>query len=981
VNTNAEVLSLRTEKEVDDNKVFGIGFRTPPADSTGIAHILEHSVLCGSRKYTSKEPFVTLLKGSLQTFLNAMTYPDRTVYPVASRNTKDFYNLVNVYLDAVLFPRAASDDRVLAQEGWHYELESAEDPLVYKGVVYNEMKGVYSQPESLLYRLIQSSLFPNNTYSLDSGGDPNNIPDLTFDDFKSFHSKFYHPSNSRVFFYGDDDESERLRLLDEYFSAVKDNSRDYSAGSAISWQPLSEISLPDVTGHYPVSADATSEEDEGKIYTTRNWVLNDERLSTFDEMSIFVLDHILMGTSASILYKALIDTGLGSDVVGGGYGGELQQATYSVGMKGVKTDEDAEMVHSAIEECLGDVASGSLSENAIAASLNTIEFRVREFNTGGNPKGLLLMLSTMSKWNYGNDPIAALRFEKDLERIKAEASPEFFANIVKTFLLTNKHRVRVDLLPSETMESDMIEAETEKLRVVKDAMSESDIEKVIRETKELQALQAAEDAEEDKATIPRITIEDIERDEQYPLREVERIDGASRLVTHPAVASNGILYVDVCVDMTPLDLERDVPLLPLFADLMTQTGTSKMDRVEFSQYRGMTTGGVGVSMFALPSYDSTNVVPDVDVTAPFLVVRGKSTADRADDLFAILESVLTDANFADRTRVIELLSETVAHDSAAILGSGHAYALNRTNADASVSNYFSEITNGITSFHTAKALLKKARDDEGWKELEAQLLAMRDALLKKRRDGFVISLTGDGEIVNVSKDRVKPFLDRVVKDAGTESIPQTWKRQSVGESNREGFAVPTQINFVGKSAQLYKTGEKVPGAVAVVCNILRTGYLWENIRVMGGAYGAMVRFDRSTGRLSFVSYRDPNLGGTIDVYNSAGEALQDYIASMTQEDLELAVIGTIGGLDKPKSPDAQGFGSLIDMLSGRTKESREVLREEIISVKKEDLLEVARRIKEAFAESSSSNSHIAVVGSRAAFEGEESHRLDAVDLL
>ena len=585
--SGAEVLSLRTQKEVDDNKVFGISFRTPPADSTGVAHILEHSVLCGSRKYTSKEPFVALLKGSLQTFLNAMTYPDRTVYPVASRNTKDFYNLVNVYLDAVLFPRAAHDPRILAQEGWHYELDAPDDPLVYKGVVYNEMKGVYSQPESLLYRLIQQSLFPNTTYAVDSGGDPIAIPDLTFDAFSRFHAEHYHPSNSRVFFYGDDEERARLDIIDEYFSAVA--SRE-SANSTVEWT-AKQTGLAAVQGQYPVSD--SSDPDQGKIYTTTNWIVNDEPMTSFEEMAMAALDHLLLGTSASVLRKTLLDSGLGSDVVGGGFSGELLQGTYSVGMKGVKTAKDAERVHGIMQSCLENL---SLTDNAIAASMNTLEFRIREFNTGGYPKGLLIMLGAMSKWNYGCDPIATLAFEQDLALLKAEASPEFFERLARKRLVDNSHRVRVDLLPSTTLEGKMVEAESAKLRDAKAAMSSLEIDEVIEKTAELRALQSKEDSTEDKATIPRLSLSDIERESKFPLRNVTTLRDGSTLITHPAVASSGILYAEACLDISPLDLEKDVPLLPLFLDMLTQTGTSSMDRVAFQEYIGMSTGGVGASV-------------------------------------------------------------------------------------------------------------------------------------------------------------------------------------------------------------------------------------------------------------------------------------------------------------------------------------------------------------------------------------------------
>ena len=462
--SGAQLLSLTTPD--DTNKCFGITFRTPPSDSTGVPHILEHSVLCGSRKYTTKDPFVQLLQGSLQTFLNAFTYPDRTCYVVASQNTKDFYNLINVYSDAVFHPRAVRDPMVHAQEGWHLELENMEDDLTYKGVVYNEMKGVYSSPDSLLQREAQQSLFPDNTYGVDSGGDPNVIPSLSFEQFVEFHNKFYHPSNARIFFAGEDDVYQRLEIMEEYLRDFDNDDTARKSGpeeSKIQWQTKRFDTPKKIRYPYPVSdksgGGAVEEQEEDTHYTMVNWLMNDRPFTPMEEITVTVLDHLLMGTSSSILRKTLMESGLGDSITGGGLSDELLQATYSVGLKGVKPT-NVDNVEQMILETLEKVAENGFEEDDIASSMNTIEFQMREFNTGSFPKGLSLMLGSMSKWIYDRNPTEALKFEEPLAELKARITKDgskVFQDMIKELLLENSHRTTVEMYPSKTLEGEQLQ--------------------------------------------------------------------------------------------------------------------------------------------------------------------------------------------------------------------------------------------------------------------------------------------------------------------------------------------------------------------------------------------------------------------------------------------------------------------------------------------------------------------------------------------
>ena len=451
--SGAELLSVSTD---DDNKCFGITFRTPPQDSTGVPHILEHSVLCGSRKYKTKDPFVQLLQGSLQTFLNAFTYPDRTCYVVASQNTKDFYNLINVYSDAVFHPRAISDPMVHAQEGWHLELENVEDPLTYKGVVYNEMKGVYSSPDSLLQREAQQSIFPDNAYGVDSGGDPKDIPNLSFEQFAEFHAKYYHPANSRIFFAGDDDVLKRLEIMDEYLGDFED-SPESKPGSKIQWQKKRYTEPVKVRHPYPVSDKGEGGQPDTHL-TMVNWLVNDAPLSPKEEITATVLDHLLMGTTSSILRKTMMESGLGDAITGGGLANELLQGTFSVGLKGVKP-ENVDKVEELVVDTLKKVVEEGFTQDAISASMNTIEFDMREFNTGSFPKGLSLMLGSMREWVYDRNPMDALKFEEPLAELKEsieKGGSKVFTDMIKDLLLENSHRTTVEMYPSKTLEEEQL---------------------------------------------------------------------------------------------------------------------------------------------------------------------------------------------------------------------------------------------------------------------------------------------------------------------------------------------------------------------------------------------------------------------------------------------------------------------------------------------------------------------------------------------
>ncbi|KAL3782823.1 hypothetical protein ACHAW5_000095 [Stephanodiscus triporus] len=975
--SGAELLSLATD---DDNKCFGITFRTPPRDSTGVPHILEHSVLCGSRKYTTKDPFVQLLQGSLQTFLNAFTYPDRTCYVVASQNTKDFYNLINVYSDAVFHPRAVSDPMVHAQEGWHLELEKMDDPLTYKGVVYNEMKGVYSSPDSLLQREAQQSIFPDNAYGVDSGGDPAVIPDLSFEQFAEFHSKYYHPANSRIFFAGDDDVSRRLEIMDEYLSDFED-SPESKPGSIIEWQKKRYVDPVRVRYPYPVS-DKGDEGEPDTHLTMTNWLLNDRPMTATEEITLTVLDHLLTGTTSSILRKTLMESGLGDAITGGGLSDELMQATFSMGLKGVRP-ENVDKVEELVMDTLRKVAEEGFPEDALAASMNTVEFQLREFNTGSFPKGLSLMLGSMSKWVYDRDPTEALKFEEPLAELKASIAGDgskVFQDMIREFLLENTHRTTVEMYPSKSLEEEQLTEEKERLAKIKASLNEEDLQGIIDKTIALKKIQAAEDPPEARATIPSLDLSDLKREvTEYPIRVSENESNTGvTVVRHELGSTSGIVYASMAVDVSGISFE-DVPLLPLLTHIMMETGAGEYDSVALSRRIGMHTGGVSVSSMIVGVNQEGAAEGAVTGGEHFitkLMITGKSTSDKTDELFSIFDLILRDARLDSQAKIIEMLREDKSDKESTIQGSGHSIANARIRSRYSVIGYINEKMSGVSSLDTVKELLDQAKND--FPALLARLEKMRNTILDQStcRDGMILDLTGDAAVFEKIESSVQNFLTKLPGDSQGSKLqnfyskPHPWAVQAKEEMATsaplvdEGFIVPTQVSYVGKGGRLYNVGEIVSGTSSVVSRFLGTGYMWDNVRVIGGAYGGFCQFQPRDGIFSFLSYRDPNLAGTIDVYDGACKALLASAKDMeTDPDaLATAIIGAIGDMDGALSPNQKGSLQFKRWLTRESPEQRQKFRDEVLNTKPSDFKEFAERLKAL------KDPSLAVVSSRAAFE-------------
>ncbi|MFZ2448554.1 MAG: insulinase family protein [Syntrophobacteraceae bacterium] len=927
--TGAEILSLANE---DDNKVFGITFRTPPSDSTGVAHILEHSVLCGSRKYPVKEPFVELLKGSLKTFLNAFTYPDRTCYPVASQNVQDFYNLVDVYLDAVFYPRITP--HIFEQEGWHYELQNPEGPLSIKGVVYNEMRGVYSSPDSIISEQSQQSIFPDTTYGLDSGGDPAVIPSLTHERFKAFHERFYHPSNARIFFYGNDDPDRRLEIIGEYL-------RDY--GKAF---PESEVPLqPSKSGPRRVvrrfAAGGGGAADGLKGMVTLNWLLP-ETADPVQNLAFQVLEYILLGMPGSPLKKALIESGLGEDLAGSGLEVELRQAFLSTGLKGIKA-EDAEKVERLIFDTLSALARDGIDPATVEAGVNTIEFRFRENHSGSYPQGLVLMLHSLSTWLYDGDPTALLAFEKPLEALKEKiARGGFFEDLIRRHILENRHHSIVLLEPDPELAAREAEEEIQRLSDLKKTISSDRINEIIKDAEELRRLQSTPDPPESLAKIPVLAISDLNRRNKTIPIEPGPVDGVQAF--YHDIFTSGIAYLDMGLDLRFLPREY-LSYAPLFGRALLEMGTRERDFVSLSQKISRRTGGIRPEVF-------TSAVKDSDEAAAWLFLRAKSMVPQTGDLCDILAEVLGSVNLDNRERFRQIVLEEKGRQERNMIPSGHQMVNIRIRAHLHRADWVREQTNGISYFLFLGRLAD--RIEKEWENVLADLERVRSILVS--RPSMVFNLTVDRKNLGSVRPLLQGLADSLPDRAPDEV---TWTPELFSEF--EGIAVPAQVNYVGKGANLYREGYEYRGSCKVISGYLRTSWLWEKIRVQGGAYGGFCLFDRLSGSFTFVSYRDPNLMKTVENFDASARFLRT--ADLGEDEIRKAIIGAIGDVDTYMLPDSKGYLSALRRLTGDDDEARQAMREQILGTTQRDFREFADVLDRV-----AKNGIVKVLGSQAAID-------------
>jgi Zn-dependent M16 (insulinase) family peptidase len=933
--TGAELLSLVND---DENKVFGITFRTPPTDSSGIAHILEHSVLCGSRKYPVKDPFVQLLKGSLNTFLNAMTFPDKTVYPVASQNLQDFYNLVDVYLDAVFYPRIGP--HVMEQEGWHYELEALDAPLTYKGVVYNEMKGNYSSPDGMLATWSQRALFPDTTYGLDSGGDPQHIPDLTFEQFRSFHERYYHPSNARILFYGDDDPQERLRVLDAYLSAFE----RIEIASDIALQPRFEAP------RHLTKTFAASEPEDHNAMVTINWML-DEIVDVEAALALKILDYILIGTPAAPLHKALLDSGLGGGLAGGGLTSELRQAMYSTGLKDIEPT-DAGKVEALVLATLTELAEKGIDPLTIEAALNTVEFSLRENNTGSFPRGISIMLRALDNWLYERDPMAPIAFDAPLAAIKAQvaAGTRYFEGLIARYFVGNPHRATVLLRPDPDQAQREAAEEEARLARARAAMSPVDLAAVMDNGRALKSRQETPDTPEALASIPSLKLSDLPRHNKPIPVETSTVQGTK--VLHHDLFTGGIVYLDLGFDLHVLPAEL-LPYVRVFGRALLETGAGDQDFVALSQRIGRATGGIEPTKFV------STVTPTRRATA-WLFLRGKAMPEKAGELLAILGDVLRRPRLDNRERFRQIVLQEKANIESMLVPAGSYFAATRLRASLSEAGWLDEQMAGVGYLSFLRTLASDI--ESNWPAVQTALESIREALVN--RTLMLCNVTTDASTWHGFTPQLADFLASLPLAAAK---PADWPAAQLPAA--EGLTIPAAVNYVAKGADLYSLGYASSGATAVVGRYMSASYLWDKVRVQGGAYGGSCQFDRRSGTFTFSSYRDPNLLDTLDIYDAAAGFLKQ--SALSEAELTRGIIGAIGDIDTYQLPDAKGFTSMTRQLVGDSDASLQRIREEVLATDVQDFRALGDVLEKV-----AKSGRVVVLGSEAAINAANEQRAD-----
>lgn len=897
----------------DENKSFGVTLRTMPASSNGIAHILEHAVLCGSKRYPVKSPFNELLKGSVNTFLNAMTYPDKTVYPVASTNLKDLYNLVSVYMDAVFHPLIS--ENTLRQEGWRYEFDDNQQ-LTYKGIVYNEMKGASATAERITGRALYRELLPDTIYAHDSGGNPRDIPSLTHTEFVDFHTTYYHPSNALIFWYGDDPEGERLEHLEPFLSDFEAQVPPPPIAPQAQWQTSRQARYP-----YPASPE------EQRHHVTVAWLI-DEHLSAVDEMELMIIDSALLGDAAAPLRKKLLDSNLGDNLTGGGFGTGLQ-AYFALGLKGVQ-EADVAAVEPLVRTAIAEVIAEGIEAEQLQAAINTLEFRYRENNTGGFPRGLSLMLAISEPWLYGIDIIESMRFEAPLAEVKARLQdPARPGQLLQRMLLDNPHQLTLIVYPDAELNARLDAEEQDELATVAAQLDDTQRQHIHDTAAQLKIWQETPDAPEALARIPRLTREDIEATIKTTPLDFTTHDGISWSIA--PLFTSGVAYVSMAFDLlnVPMDL---VQYIPLYARALTETGAAHMDSSRLSQQMGIYTGGIGASS-SVGTHRTTRNPYGV------MQVQGKATVDNIDTLASLMRDIVVSPHLHNKERIMQMIREDKAGREAGLLPSGHVYINNRLRAPFSVANTYAELVGGVTYMHFIRELAR--RGDAAWDDVSQALQRIHAALM--HRQGLRIHVTINPELV----DPVMQAFSNVCASIPVGNPdPHPWQKLTLAP--REGLIAPAQVNYVGIGATLADIGYACDGSDIVVNRHLSRTFLHDQVREQGGAYGVFSVLDIRSGLLTMLSYRDPNTHKTLDTYRRAGEWLQAQ--TLDDDTLLQAIIGAIGDIDGHQLPDARGMSAFMRHLSGDDDNYRQQVRNRILAVTNADFARYGAAITKLTAE-------------------------------
>lgn len=907
----------------DENKVFYIAFRTPVEDSTGVPHIIEHTVLCGSDEFPVKDPFVELAKGSLNTFLNAMTYPDKTVYPVASCNDKDFQNLMHVYLDAVFHPNIYKYQEIFLQEGWHYELESIDAPITLNGVVYNEMKGAFSSPEGVLDRVILNSLFPDTTYANESGGDPAVIPELTYEQYLDFHRRYYHPSNSYIYLYGDMDMAQKLEWIDAHYLSQYETQ---PVDSTIDRQEPFAVPV-EITKDYPIASSESLEDNAYLAYNVAvDTVLNKEFYVAFD-----ILDYALLGAPGAPLKQALLDAGIGKDIISS-YDNSTYQPIFSVVAKSANVSDKERFVQ-VIKETLQQQIEGGINKKALLAGINSAEFKYREADFGAYPKGLIYGLQCMDSWLYDEkEPFMHLEAGETFAflREQAESGNGYFENLAKVWLLDNPHGSLVAIQPKKGLTAENEKALEKKLADYKATLSETELKALVERTAKLKEYQANPSPKEDLEKIPLLTRADMKKEAAHFCNEKCTMAGLP--VVHHDIATNGIYYVSLMFGLNHMRAE-DLSYLGVLKAVLGYMSTEHYSYSELANEINLYTGGISSTLNIYVNAKEERFDARYEVGLKVL----KNNLSKAMEL---VSEILSGTDLSDEKRLHEILAQVKSRLEMGMTTAGHTVSAVRAMSYFSPAGYFNDAVGGVALYRLISDL------DSNFEERKTALKEKLSELIKNVfvTEHLLVSETVDAE----SRDALAPELEKL-KAVLPEKAVRTGALAMSFEKKNEGFKDAAQIQYVSRSGNFKKAGFSYTGALRILKVIMNYDYLWLNIRVQGGAYGCMSGFGRS-GDSYFSSYRDPNLKKTNEIFEGIPAYLHEF--DVDERDMTKYIIGTVSELDTPLTPSAKGSRSMNAYLCGVTDADVQRERDEVLQANPEDIRALEPLVASVLAEES-----------------------------
>lgn len=900
----------------DDNKVFSIAFRTPVNDSTGVAHIIEHSVLCGSDKFPVKEPFIELAKGSLNTFLNAMTFPDKTMYPVASKNERDFFNLMDVYLDAVLKPNIYKYKEIFMQEGWHYELDNLDNPITYKGVVLNEMKGAFSSPESILSGKVMESLFPNTNYKFESGGDPDCITNLTYEGFIDFHKKYYHPSNSFIYLYGNGDLIKELAFINDNY--LKNYSSRKINSEIIPQNSFTDIK--ELKSYYPITQD---ESIENKTFLTLNYVCG-KNTESEDYIAMDILEYILLETPASPLKRALIDNKIGKDVYGS-YDSSIYQPIFNITVRN-SSEEKVNKFKEVVSNTFNQLIVGGIDKSLIEASINYTEFRLREADYHGYPNGLIYNMKVMDSWLYGGKPEIHLEYEETLKKIKASLNSNYFEKLIKKYIINNKHVSLVILSPQKGLAENREKDIEKELYNFKKSLNKEQLINIMNETRKLKERQNSSDSIEDMQTLPLLSLEDISKVSEIIPQNITNENGIT--ILHQPLFTNKIAYVNIYFDISVIP-EELLPYTTLIASLLGKLSTQKYTYEELSNEINIHTGGI---KFSVETFMDNK---EIDKYSTKFCIRTKSTYDKVPKLMEIIKEIVTKSDFLDSKRIKEIIDERKSRLEMVIIESGHILAVNRIMSQFSLGGHMSETLAGLSHYQFISEIDKNY--NLLFTDINNKLVEICNLLFNSQN--VIVGITcAQDNFINI-KDNVTSFVKSLYSISNQKHYSYNFNLCHANEA----LIISSKVQYVAKGYNYKKLGYNYLGCMQVLKTILGFDYLWNKVRVYGGAYGAFANFQYN-GNMYFVSYRDPNLKETIVAYDNSYKYIADF--DVDEREMSKYIIGTISRIDSPMSVAMNGMQSEEFYIRNITNEDIQTERNEVLGTKTMDIRKLSAIIKE-----------------------------------